>query len=106
MQEFVDWLSDEEADRIHPVELSALAHYKFVYIHPFIDGNGRTARLLMNLILMQVVKSVNIIPPPNQGPHIQYRHNYIMLSVVPVWFDVWLTNEPRHTHLRKVKKRR
>jgi Fic family protein len=37
----------------HPVKIAADAHYKLVSIHPFIDGNGRTARLLMNLILMQ-----------------------------------------------------
>lgn len=38
---------------LHPVELAAEAHYELVTIHPFVDGNGRTARLLMNLILMQ-----------------------------------------------------
>jgi len=37
----------------HPVIVAALAHYKLVTIHPFIDGNGRTARLLMNLLLLQ-----------------------------------------------------
>ena len=36
-----------------PVELASLAHHKLVAIHPFIDGNGRTARLIMNLILMR-----------------------------------------------------
>ncbi len=37
----------------HPIELAAKAHYQLVTIHPFVDGNGRTARLLMNLILLQ-----------------------------------------------------
>jgi len=41
------------AQKLHPVELAAEAHYQLVTLHPFIDGNGRTARLLMNLILMQ-----------------------------------------------------
>uniref|UniRef100_A0A914UPZ0 protein adenylyltransferase n=1 Tax=Plectus sambesii TaxID=2011161 RepID=A0A914UPZ0_9BILA len=53
MDDFVQWLNAEDTMTIPPVELAALAHYKFVYIHPFVDGNGRTARLLMNLILMQ-----------------------------------------------------
>lgn len=51
MREFYIWLHDS-ADE-HPVRLAADAHYKFVSIHPFVDGNGRTARLLMNLLLMQ-----------------------------------------------------
>ncbi len=42
----------EQKDLLHPVLLSANLHEKFVTIHPFIDGNGRTARLIMNLILM------------------------------------------------------
>lgn len=50
---FVLWLNSLEALSLHPVRLAALAHYKLVYIHPFIDGNGRTSRLLMNLVLMQ-----------------------------------------------------
>ena len=38
---------------LHPVERAALAHYRLVAIHPFIDGNGRTARLVMNLLLIR-----------------------------------------------------
>lgn len=38
---------------MHPVELAAAIHYQLVWIHPFVDGNGRTARLLMNLVLME-----------------------------------------------------
>ena len=53
MKEFVTWLNTEEALNLNPIELAALAHYRLVFIHPFYDGNGRTARLLMNLILMQ-----------------------------------------------------
>ncbi|KAK7934121.1 hypothetical protein WMY93_005017 [Mugilogobius chulae] len=53
MQELVQWLNSEEALQLHPVEYAALAHYKLVYVHPFVDGNGRTSRLLMNLGLMK-----------------------------------------------------
>nr|XP_057927177.1 protein adenylyltransferase FICD [Doryrhamphus excisus] len=53
MQELVLWLNSDEALQLHPVEYAALAHYKLVYVHPFVDGNGRTSRLLMNLVLMQ-----------------------------------------------------
>ncbi|XP_014768120.1 protein adenylyltransferase FICD [Octopus bimaculoides] len=53
MKEFILWLNSEEVSKIHPIEYAALAHYKLVTIHPFYDGNGRTSRLLMNLILMQ-----------------------------------------------------
>lgn len=52
MQNLVKWIK-ESADKIHPVAVSAAAHYDFVRIHPFDDGNGRGARILMNLILIQ-----------------------------------------------------
>ena len=50
MTAFHQWLQSKQ--KIHPVDLAAEAHYRLVTIHPFIDGNGRTARLLMNFILM------------------------------------------------------
>lgn len=50
MYEFASWL--KQSRKLHPVMLAADAHYKLVTIHPFVDGNGRTARLLMNMILL------------------------------------------------------
>jgi Fic family protein len=51
MNQLLTWYH-EQKDKLHPVELAALFHFKLVYIHPFSDGNGRTSRLLMNFILM------------------------------------------------------
>lgn len=47
----------------HPIEFAALLHTRLVTIHPFVDGNGRAARLLMNLALLQEGYPVTIIPP-------------------------------------------
>ncbi|MBE9487531.1 MAG: Fic family protein [Chloroflexi bacterium] len=47
----------------HPIAFAALLHNRLVTIHPFADGNGRTARLLMNLALLQAGYPVTIIPP-------------------------------------------
>jgi len=44
---------DNQKDKLHPVVLAAEMHERLVTIHPFIDGNGRTSRLIMNLILLQ-----------------------------------------------------
>lgn len=41
----------ENKDKLHPLELAAWVHWKFVKIHPFQDGNGRIARIIMNLVL-------------------------------------------------------
>lgn len=53
MGKLMDWLKQNKK-KLHIIELAALFHHKLVYIHPFFDGNGRVARLAMNLLLMQV----------------------------------------------------
>jgi len=51
MKEFVEWLNKEK--EISPILMSGISQYQFVHIHPFLDGNGRTARVLCTLILYQ-----------------------------------------------------
>lgn len=51
MRELVDWTNNEK--EIHPVLISGIAQFQLVHIHPFLDGNGRTARLLSTLCLYQ-----------------------------------------------------
>ncbi len=50
MGEFIQWL---QTTTDNPIQVASDAHFKLVTIHPFVDGNGRTARLLMNFILIQ-----------------------------------------------------
>jgi len=52
IRELLQWLMDDP-DELTPIELAAIFHHRFVRIHPFSEGNGRTARLLMNAILMK-----------------------------------------------------
>ena len=60
MNEFFAWLGDDK-DEDHPVKKAAEAHYRLVSIHPFVDGNGRTARLLMNLMLLKAGNPTAIV---------------------------------------------
>ncbi len=52
MRDLITWLNAQK-NKTNIIELSALLHHKLVHIHPFFDGNGRTSRLAMNLLLMQ-----------------------------------------------------
>ena len=52
MQEFIKKYN-ENITKLHPIELASFVHIEFVKIHPFLDGNGRTSRLLMNLELIK-----------------------------------------------------
>jgi Fic family protein len=51
MRKLVEWIRENENQ--NPIIVAAIAHHEFVKIHPFKDGNGRTARLLLNLILLK-----------------------------------------------------
>lgn len=51
IHEMVLWIKQAEADKVSPILIAGLAHYQFVTIHPYYDGNGRTARLLSTFIL-------------------------------------------------------
>lgn len=52
MKQFIEW-HDSTEKNTHPFELAALVHTRFVRVHPFRDGNGRMARLLMNFVLLK-----------------------------------------------------
>ena len=62
IEDLCEWIRMER-NNYHPVEFAALLHKKFVFIHPFKDGNGRVARLLMNTALIQDGYLPALIPP-------------------------------------------
>lgn len=61
MGQLFDWIN-EAKDRVHPLILSSVFHYEFVFIHPFGDGNGRMARLWQTAILSKWEKAFEYIP--------------------------------------------
>lgn len=69
MDGFFTWL--QQPGELHPVALASEAHYRLVSIHPFADGNGRAARLLMNLILMQYGYTPAIVKMTDRAKYIQ-----------------------------------
>lgn len=50
-KDFFAWLSSEKSEEVHPVLAAGIVHYVLAYIHPFVDGNGRTARALATMVL-------------------------------------------------------
>ena len=52
MEDLITWINDK-INTLHPLYIAAVAHYNLVRIHAFDDGNGRGARILMNLILLK-----------------------------------------------------
>lgn len=62
IEDLCEWIKSERK-KYHPVEFAAILHKKFVFIHPFKDGNGRVARLLMNTALIHEGFLPALIPP-------------------------------------------
>ncbi len=71
MEYFVQWLHSDEAERLDAVEYASEAHFRFVSIHPFRDGNGRTARLLMNLCLLRAGYPIAVISNARRAAYIE-----------------------------------
>lgn len=51
MKDYVQWANSAAAHKLNPIIMAGAAHYEFVRIHPFVDGNGRTARVIASLLL-------------------------------------------------------
>jgi Fic family protein len=66
MDQLIDWAHTEQKT-LHPVQFAADLHQRFVSIHPFADGNGRTARLLMNMALTQAGYPVINVQPDKEA---------------------------------------
>ncbi|MFA4982605.1 MAG: Fic family protein [Candidatus Micrarchaeia archaeon] len=86
--EFLAWYIKSRRN-LHPIELAAIAHLKFIEVHPFGDGNGRVARLMTNLVLMR-----NGYPPINikvkdtipYVKELQYAQNTQKFDKLVDWF--------------------
>lgn len=85
MTNWESWLNDSTLT-LHPIERAAVAHHRLVAIHPFLDGNGRTARLLMNLLLMRDGYPPTIIMRVNR------RQYYNVLARADAGFEAPLVN--------------
>ncbi len=71
MDKFVNWLNSDAARALPPVAYASEAHFRFVSIHPFRDGNGRAGRLLMNLCLLRAGYPITVITNARRAPYIE-----------------------------------
>lgn len=75
MRNLVSWYNKEvKSEKLNPIELAALFHYRYIRIHPFEDGNGRIARLLVNYILLRFGYPMVIIRSENKDEYLQALH--------------------------------
>lgn len=75
MKELVEWYNDEaDKKQLSPIELAALLHYRYIRIHPFEDGNGRIARLLVNYVLIRNNYPPIIIQSKDKDNYLRILH--------------------------------
>lgn len=87
MADLIDWYNAEEAkNELSPVELAALFHYRCIRIHPFEDGNGRIARLMVNYILARHDYPMIVVRSRNKSEYLEALHQ-ADLEVGPVPSD-------------------
>ncbi|MBR4679434.1 MAG: Fic family protein [Bacteroidales bacterium] len=80
MTSLVDWYNKEEKrGKLSPVELAALFHYRYIRIHPFEDGNGRIARLLVNYIFSRHNWPMIVVRSRNKNEYLEALHQTDML---------------------------
>lgn len=87
MGDLVDWYNTvEQEGRLSPVELAALFHYRYIRIHPFEDGNGRIARLMVNYILTRHGYPMIVVRSRRKNKYLEALHQ-TDLEVGPVPAD-------------------
>lgn len=75
MSDLVDWYNEAEQKKdFSPIELAALFHYRYIRIHPFEDGNGRIARLLVNYILVRHGYPMIVVRSRDKSKYIEALH--------------------------------
>jgi Fic family protein len=94
MAALVEWVN-ENLSKLHPCYVAAVAHYNMVRIHPFDDGNGRGARILMNLILMKAGYFPAVIRAENRQDYIKALQAADKGDLTP--FIEFVTKELIHT---------
>lgn len=75
MTDLVDWYNEaEQSGKFTPIELAAMFHYRYIRIHPFEDGNGRIARLMVNYILTRHSYPMIVVRSRKKNDYLEALH--------------------------------